>query len=201
MGRKSLERERKTDLNKTGVWADILFPFFQENGIKGITMNKIAEVLNKSKTTLYDYFKTKEELLEFLIDKQLNQIEEFVSILDNKKLSFVERHKKALEHLAMSISGISTVFLSDLRQHHPELWEKIEDFLVFASGILEKFYIQGIKKGEFKDINPALLAMSDRLFFRMLADPDFLDDANLSIKQAFEQYLEMKFFGLVKEKN
>jgi AcrR family transcriptional regulator len=199
MGRKALKRERKTDLGKTSSWADILFPFFQENGIKGITMNKVAEVLNKSKTTLYDYFRTKEELLEFLIDKQLMQIETFSAILEDQKLSFVERHMKALEHLALHISGISTVFLADLRLHHPELWQKIEQFLDFASGILEKFYKQGISKGEFKNINPSLLVMSDRLFFRTLADPDFLTDADLTIKQAFEQYLEVKFFGLVKD--
>jgi len=198
MGRKALEKERKTNLSKTESWADTLFPFFQENGIKGITMNKIAEVLNKSKTTVYDYFRTKEELLEFLIDKQLQQIKDFVAILEDNTISFVERHIRALEHLAFNISGISTVFLADLRMHHPVLWHKIEQFLDFASSILEKFYTQGIKKGEFKNLNPTLLAMSDRLFFRTLADPDFLIKANLSIKEAFEQYLEVKFFGLVK---
>jgi len=199
MGRKAIARERKTDLSKTGSWADILFPFFQENGIKGITMNTVASVLNKSKTTLYDYFRTKEELLEFLIDKQLNQIKAFANILEDQNLSFVDRHIKALEHLAMNISEISNLFLADLRSHHPELWEKVESFLDFASGILEKFYKQGIKMGAFKDLNPTLLAMSDRMFFKTLADPDFLNDANMSIKEAFEQYLEMKFFGLVKK--
>ncbi|WP_020526646.1 TetR/AcrR family transcriptional regulator [Flexithrix dorotheae] len=198
MGRKAIDRKRKKNREKIQDWREILFPYFQEHGLKGITMDKLAEVLNKSKATVYAYFKTKEELLDFIISERLTEIRKFEGILENRQFSFLERYHLCLEHLAKSISGISNLFLSELKELHPTLWQNVEDFLDESTLILERFYKEGIQEGEFKNINPYILVMSDKMFFRTLTDPAFLETSGLSLQEAFEQYLQLKFFGLVK---
>lgn len=199
MGRKAVEKERKQDTDKQLSWVKVLYPYLQENGLQGITMNEIARILNKSKTTVYEYFESKEEMLSLLIDYKLNMIREFVPVLKNSQMSFVERYSWVMRHLALHIADVSTLFLSDLKKQHPALWIKVYQFLDDSTQLLTEFYKEGIRKGEFNDIHPSILAMSDRFFFRVLSDPEFLKTEKLSLQQAFEQYLALKFFGLVKK--
>ncbi|MBX2842536.1 MAG: hypothetical protein KTR26_12255 [Flammeovirgaceae bacterium] len=39
-------------------------------------------MLNKSKATVYEYFKTKEELLDFIISERLKEIRKYYRILN-----------------------------------------------------------------------------------------------------------------------
>ncbi|GAB4335247.1 MAG: TetR/AcrR family transcriptional regulator [Flammeovirgaceae bacterium] len=201
MGRKALEKERKQDSDKQLSWVKVLYPYLQENGLQGITMNEIAKILNKSKTTVYEYFQSKEEMLNLLIEYKLSSIRDYVPVLKNSSMSFAERYRWVMKHLTLHISDVSTLFLSDLKKQHPALWIKVHQFLDDATRLLEEFYKEGIKRGEFNDIHPSILSMSDRFFFRALSDPDFLKNENLTLQQAFDQYLALKFFGLMKKKS
>ena len=40
-----------------------------EHGVDGTTMNRVAEAAELAKSSLYDYFPSKEELLEFVVDR------------------------------------------------------------------------------------------------------------------------------------
>jgi AcrR family transcriptional regulator len=199
MGRKAKPRIRKTNQNKTLEWLEQLFPYFQESGLKGITMDSIAQKLNKSKTTLYDYFQTKEELLSLLVDIKLEQIRGFQLILENNQLSFIDRYYQSMEHLSRQIAGISTQFLTDLRDLFPDLWERVQAFLDENVLMMKEFYTKGIEKGAFNPINTAILVLNDQLFFRALSNPDFLNREQISIQEAYEQYMKLRFFGLLKK--
>jgi AcrR family transcriptional regulator len=199
MGRKALSKDRKKNQNITREWMRELFPYFQANGLRGVTMDLVAQELQKSKTTLYEYFQTKEELVMCSVEYKLEKIQGFVAILENESLGFLDRYYQALQHLAKHNSDISTLFLADLKAFYPECWEKIDQFLGFAAQVLEKFYQSGIEQGVFRKINTWLLVETDQLFFRTLADPDFLLKSSLTLNEAFEQYLGLKFFGLIQK--
>jgi AcrR family transcriptional regulator len=199
MGRKALIRKRKIDRVKTDEWIKILFPYFQKNGLKGITMDLVASQLNKSKTTVYDYFQTKEQLLEMMVDFKLSEIKTFENILYNETISYTERCYQMLKHQADHISDISNLFLSDLRDLYPNLWAKVEVFLDYCVNLMKDFYEKGIIQKEFNTINPVILALNDQLFFKILSNPDFLLQNNITLQEAFEQYSILKFFGILKK--
>lgn len=202
MGRKALPKKRKEDTSgKTKEWLHALFVHCQEHGLKGLTMDDMAGVLGKSKTTVYEYFPTREVLLAQMISVKLAEIGTVSQILTNRKSGYLERYFEVLQHLALHVSGISTIFLADLKTLFPELWQQIEVLLDQVIGLLEEFYREGIENGQFNDIHPAILTQGDRLFFRTLANPDFLASSGLSIQEAFEQYLRLKFFGLIRREN
>ncbi len=201
MGRKAIQRKRKKNKEKTKEWIKILLPYFQKNGLRGMTMDLVAQELNKSKTTVYDYFQTKEELLRMMVTEKLGEVKGFEKILKDASLSFIDRCYEVLKFLADHISDISNLFLTDLKALYPNLWKKIEDFLDYTVSVLEAFYQQGIEAGAFNRIHTAILAVNDQLFFRKLTDPDFLTDHDLTLQEAFNQYSKLKFFGLIKEKS
>jgi AcrR family transcriptional regulator len=199
MGRKAIERQRKENKEKTVEWIRVLFPYFQEHGLKGITMDLVAQVLNISKTTVYDYYQTKEQLLTDVVQHKIDEVKGFEDILTNDEKSFQERCYELMKFQADNISDTSNLFLTDLRDLFPEAFAMISNFLDYVTQVNQQFYQKGMEKGEFNNINPIIIATNDKLFFRTLSNPDFLSQNNLSIKEAFEQYAQMKFFGLIKK--
>lgn len=199
MGRKATNKVRKKENHKTEEWIKQIFPYLQVNGLKGITMDLVAKELKKSKATLYEYFKSKETLLDAVIIYKLDEIKKFELIIKDKSLSFLEKYNGILQHQAENVSDISNLFLTDLRDLFPKLWQKIESFLDYISKVMEDFYNEGIEQGIFNEINTGILVMHDQLFFRMLTNPDFLSKEKLTLETAYNQYLKLKFFGLLKK--
>lgn len=67
---------------------------FQQSGLGKITMEDIARIIGKGKSTLYYYFKSKEEIFAAVLDMEINEIitetvrqtSSFDSILDKLKV-------------------------------------------------------------------------------------------------------------------
>ncbi|GAB4410306.1 MAG: hypothetical protein OHK0053_37120 [Microscillaceae bacterium] len=181
-------------------WVKLLFPYFQENGLRGLTVDTIAQFLQKSKATIYEYFETKEEIIAQVVDWKLAQIGTVKQIIQDEGKGFKERCQAMLHHQAEHISDISNLFLADLRNLYPSQWAKIEKFLDDLAQLTGAFYRQGITQEAFQSIHPGILVLNDQLFFRALTNPDFLASQGLTLRQAFDQFLQLKFFGLLRDK-
>jgi AcrR family transcriptional regulator len=161
-------------------------------------MDNVAELLDVSKATVYKYFKSREEIVELCVAVKLDEIQHFSGILTDEKTPFLDRYFLSLEDLTKNVADISNTFLSDLKHLFPETWETVNNFIEYALQILQQYYVEGIAKGMLRKVKPSLMVMSDRFFLQALSDPDFLDSHQLTLKEAFRQYFEMKFFGIVK---
>ncbi|MEM7037910.1 MAG: TetR/AcrR family transcriptional regulator [Bacteroidota bacterium] len=197
MGRKAKDKARKNDPKRRTALAAQLIPMLQQRGLQGLTMDELAQMLGKSKATIYKYFRTREELFDLALTLKLERIRGFVPILNDRERPYLERYYEAIQHLSTHLSDISNLFLRDLRDHFPALWQKIEMLQDFAAMILRAYYAEGVEAGLLRDIHPGILVMSDRFLFQALSDPAFLEANDLRIHDAFEQYFQMKFFGLV----
>lgn len=198
MGRKALDKERKNDPQKKAEWAVQLIPFFQQRGLRGVTIDDIAAELNKSKATVYKYFGSREEIIATTIAIKLEEIQKFEAYLWNKDLPYLERYKKAVQYLSEHIGDISNLFLADLKHELPNLWILVDEFRKYTIEVLKKYYQEGIDNGTFNDIHPSLMVAGDQFFVNILSDPDFLIGHQLTIKEAFDEYFRMKFYGIMK---
>lgn len=199
MGRKALDKERKDDPKKKVKWATQLIPFFQQRGLKGVTMDDVAAALNKSKATVYKYFGSREEIIATGIAIKLEEIQKFETYLKDKDLPYLERYKKAVQYLSEHIGDISNLFLADLKHELPDMWRMVEDFRKYTIEVLKGYYEEGIENGTFNDLHPALMVMGDQFFVNILSDPDFLIEHEMTIKEAFDEYFKMKFYGIMKD--
>ncbi|MBL4706172.1 MAG: TetR/AcrR family transcriptional regulator [Flavobacteriales bacterium] len=198
MGRKAVDKERKSISEKQLKWVEQLYPKLNEVGLKGLTMNSIAQMMGKSKSTVYEYFKSKEELVEATIQFKLSQLAGFEALLNSSDIEFSKKYLHVMEHVGAVFSDISTGLLNDIKEYFPALWIRIEEFIDFATGVLENHYREGIENGLYNDIEPSILVLSDRLFFQAISDPTFLQRQGLTIQDAFDQYLKLKFHGMLK---
>jgi AcrR family transcriptional regulator len=198
MGRKPVDKVRTQDhLLKKG-WIQSLTTLFLQQGISKFTMEDIANRLTISKATLYKYYASREEILDEIVRLKLLEIEAFETQLHDDQITFSERYFEVIKNASVLLAEFSSPFLQDIRQKYPELWEKIHAFQQRALLAAEKFYQQGIHKNIMNDINPRLLALTDKIFINAVANPSFLKDYGLSLQEAFDGFFQMKSKGIFK---
>ncbi|MGK0391448.1 MAG: AcrR family transcriptional regulator [Maribacter sp.] len=198
MGRKSSNRVRKDNPAKRREWIIELYPHFRDNGLKDLKMDRVAILLGKSKSTVYEYFISKEEIVAETISYKLEALLGFEEILMDKDLGLRERYLQLMAYMIPILTDISNLLLFDVQSLYPSLWLQVDAFYDHASYVLEQYYREGIEKGVFRNIHPAILAHSDRFFFKELVDPKFLAEKGISANEAFEGYFDLKFRGLMK---
>ena len=138
-----------------------------EYGADGTTMNRVAEAADLAKSSLYDYFSSKEELMDFVLDRLvapfMQSVEETLQtdLLAPKKLERVLRiafesgtkHKTIIRMLAQS-------------EEEYQVKERTRPRILQAFTAIFK---QGIEEGSFHPHNPAhtgrmFLGAFDELF-------------------------------------
>jgi AcrR family transcriptional regulator len=197
MGRKSVKKVRNTNPQKREKYVLMMMPIFQQHGLKHFTMDDIAAELSISKATLYHHFSSKDEIISSILKHILYGIKEFEPIVMNNDLDYIDRYFRALQILYENTQGISNIFLADLKEHYPQQWNLVYQFVEQSVQTLMTFYDAGKKEGVFRPIHTSILAASDRMFFHTLSDPAFLEENGLTLKDALQEYFRLKCFGML----
>ena len=198
MGRQSKVKERIKDPKKREAWIELLLPHFIERGIKEVSIDEVVSLLGKSKATIYKHFESHKEIVSLVTKQKLGQLRHFQPILNDNSKTYQDRYMLAVAYVSKHLGDVSNVFLSDLKEMYPDLWDLINSFKLMALSELKLFYVSGIQEGTFADINPDLMVLSDELFFDALTNPEFLNSRGLNLQVAFESYFKMRFHGILR---
>ena len=197
MGRKSIDKKRSKNTKKKDNIIKKVIPIYSKYGLKDLTMNELAKELGITKATLYNYFSTREEIVEGTLRYILDNIKVFEHVIRDEKIDYIERYYKSVQILCENVKDVSNIFLRDLKTVFPHLWFMVDTFRDYATNILEDFYKNGQAKGIFKDFNINIYVLTDRLFLDALANAELLESNNLTLEKAFLEYFKMKCFGIV----
>ena len=201
MGRKATDKERKPLNVKQQKWLEDVMPYFYKNGMRKPTMDDIADYLNLSKATIYNYYSSKEDLIHDALWFKLVELEKFRDLLFDESVEFTERYYKGARFFTTSLKGMSTLYLEDLKNYFPKTWADVDLFREKSAENIKTYYQAGINKGVFRSFNVDMMAESDLFFFDMMIDAKFLRKHDITVEEAFAQYFKMKFYGvLVTEK-
>ena len=172
--------------------------YFQNNGVENFSMSKMAKDLGMSKTTIYNHFSSKEEIIDAAITYKLNVISEYQTVLENITLPYTERYRKALLFFCVQIFDVSNMLLLQIKESYPEIWRKVAVFQKNVMLDLKSYYEIGIEIGVFKsDTNPLLLSLDDQKFFDLLSAQAVLKENNIEVLEAFNHHYSVKFNGLL----
>ena len=137
----------------------------REHGVDGMTMNRVAEAASLSKSSLYDYFQGKEDLLTFVSDRIvgpfLKMLDELVpaSLPAPQKLEAILRH--ALDDATKHKAIIRLLAQAD---HNQQVKQSTRPRILEA---ITAIFEQGIKEGTFQPHNPAY---TGRMFMGCLSE-------------------------------
>ncbi len=201
MGRKATDKERKPLNVKQQKWLADVMPYFYKNGMRKPTMDDIAEHLNLSKATIYNYYSSKEDLIHDALWFKLVELQKFRDLLFDESVEFTERYYLGAQFFTKSLKGMSALYLEDLKNYFPKTWADVDLFREKSAENIKTYYQAGINKGVFRSFNVDMMAATDLFFFDMMIDAKFLRKHDITVEEAFAQYFKMKFYGvLVTEK-
>ncbi|WP_291150690.1 TetR/AcrR family transcriptional regulator [Flavobacterium sp. UBA7680] len=133
---------------------------FFMHGIKRVTVDDICRHIGVSKKTLYLFFKNKEELIECLLEKNLNEHKKEFEQIFKKSNNSIQEIILLMEHLAVMFSEINPYVFYDLQKYHPDVWKQFKEFKeTFLFQIIVKNLEKGIQEDLYRHkINIEILA-------------------------------------------
>jgi AcrR family transcriptional regulator len=172
---------------------------FSERGFEKATLDEIAEVAEFGKGTIYNYFKSKEELFACIIERGISRFQQFVAqAIENKTtprkkvetyidsaFEFFEKHRQIFSILELERNNLTRNLNDDRFNKCCEQQTALLEFLA-------QLFNEGIRKGEFKKLDSlklaqALFGLIHVAFFHAIRTPETSNlkkDARI-IKQIF----------------
>lgn len=199
MGRKSLVKDRKNKDKKVEQWTLAILPKLKHEDLGDLTMDDLAVLMNKSKSTIYQYFTTKEEIFEYITQVRIDYLYAYKDEITGE-ISQLDYHYETLARiLTEGAKDISSFYLKQLQEHYPTAWKIIEDFLFGLLEDLKQFYIYGIEHKLLKPVSIELLTKLDQYFImQLITDDKFFNQTKETLESIIKDYMFLKFEGLMK---
>lgn len=196
MGRKAIDKTRALNPQVRKEWLDLLVPYFLQNGFYQVTIEDITKYLGVSKATLYEHFSSRDELYALVVDHVLEQISANRDILRQSEYTYHERYVYLYGMILQQVTGITPMFLEDIKVHFPTLWQKVQDFYYTWEADLKEFFEAGMQEGAFVQINPAVLSRMVTALLKELISPEFLITNNITLQNVFLDFFKMQSQGI-----
>ncbi|GAA4271450.1 TetR/AcrR family transcriptional regulator [Aquimarina gracilis] len=199
MGRKSIAKKRKEKSKKVEQWTQAILPKLKRTDLGNLTMDDLALLMNKSKSTIYEYFTTKEEVFEYITQVRINRLYDYKNEITSEILQLNYEYETLATILTEGAKDISAFYLKQLQKHYPTAWKIIEDFMQDLLEDLRQFYVYGIKNNLFKPISVDLMIKLDQYFIlQLITDDAFFSNSKETLESTIKDYMFLKFEGLMK---
>lgn len=169
-----------------------------------MTMDELAAEAGVSKRTLYRYFRSKEEMIEAVLEELMANVESLIE-------EFVASHHKPDEIVANMLRILhrisQTLFhplvLGDLQKHYPHYWKKIDQFRVknVENIVQAKLFLDEKNKGLIRNLDPRIVTAAITASIRAVANPDFIITNGLTAEDTLTQLMEFFLYGLLKKES
>ncbi|NDI37101.1 TetR/AcrR family transcriptional regulator [Chengkuizengella sediminis] len=187
---RKIDPELRGQMRKTYVGK--LMNVIRIKGFNSLKIQDMAEYMQISKASLYNYFSSKEEIIQELTRTYIAYYEEVDQTILNNELTYIDRFQKLYEQEVLTFIYISELFLEELKVGFSELYEGIMSARQQRKMNIRQFYEMGMKEGIFHTLNPSIYTVQDEVMLRKLLDPAFLLEEGLTIKQVLFDYYQAK---------
>ena len=169
-------------------------------GYRKVTMDEIAGDLRMSKNTIYKEFKSKIEIAESLLDRLKNRINTYQIDVEKDCDDPLEILSKNTFYLQKELAPWFEHFLIDIKFELPGLWQDFVDFRTEKILDLENLVKKGIKKKEFRKVNPTLAVRAYLGAVNSILSPDILEQEGISFQSALEIVMDIWSKGILSTK-
>jgi len=152
-------KELVVSLMKDGIY-EAAVRVLTERGAEGLTMDRVAESAGVAKGSLYNYFRSKRDLLEFVYTKTIDPVFQNMEAIVATEQPAIEKLaaqlRGLLEHLAKHAQVHKLLYEDDAA--HSLLQSSERRTVEAASQRLAEIFRQGIAEGVFRSADPHVLA-------------------------------------------
>ena len=173
---------------------------FLKNGFYKVSMDSLVEDLRTSKSSLYNHFSSKEELVKAVIDELNAEINTKLGvILNDDKLSFKGKLVAISEFTKSLLTSVSEVFLTDLEINTPAVWEYYQ---VSRSNRINTYYRRlfeiGVEEGMVRsDINIDIILAVYLNLMELPLKTEYVEFLNMKNQNIYEDATELFLQGIL----
>jgi len=169
---------------------------FLEKGFNETSMREIAKAAGVGKSTLYDYFQSKEEIMIFYFENALQIITERARKIMAQDLVAAEKLKRIMHmHLGYLVES-KNIFLRlsiEAQRLSAEGQQQIQTERHAYQDMLRGLIEEGTRLGEFRAVNPLFAARS---IFSLLSLAVFTSRPTGTPEQMLEEAMTIFFEGI-----
>lgn len=169
---------------------------FLEKGFNETSMHEIAKAAGVGKSTLYDYFTSKDEILVSYFEDEIRKITQPAQEIIKQKMGVSESLKKIMQmHLEYLVDHKN--FYLQLTSEVPRLamqsQQRVQTMRYAYQDMLKSLVEEGIRLGEFRSVNPLFAARS---VFTLLTIAVFTSRPTGTPEEMLEEALGIFFKGI-----
>lgn len=175
---------------------------FSQYGFKKTTMEEIARALRKGKSSIYYYFKSKEEIFEAVIDNE-------AQVLKDELTTAIKSTKDPEERLRLYVRVKMEAF-EKLSNYYNAIFSSELDHFDFIEKQREKYdrneialfrYIlwAGVQSGHFNLKDTRLAALAVQTALKGLERPLFWGTKTGSLNHRVDATIDILFYGIVRK--
>lgn len=182
----------------------ILMAAADEMKVRGVkfTMSDLARRLSLSKTSLYEHFASKNELIHKILETASQDVQEQEqAIYNNCELSVAEKIQALLKVAPKVFGPINSRSLyEDLRHYYPNEWQLVSDSQREQIDRLTSFLVQNIETHSLRPINIHVLKQIITSTTNDLFNFRFLEESNITHADALAAMADIIVYGLLPSK-
>ena len=169
---------------------------FSKKGFHETSMREIADAAGLGKSTLYDYFKTKDDILIYFFENQLNNITQEAQKIGLKNLPADKRLRQIMEKYIDNMQANKSLFLKlsqESQRLKIESREQIQEKRYAYQDLVKALIEEGVREGVYRKVNSLLAA---RLLISGLSSVIFGSRSTGSRDEMLEEILDIFFKGI-----
>ncbi len=184
---------------------DIAEKIFARLGFDRTTMEIIAREARKGKSTLYYYFKNKEQLFAAVIQKEANyilgQLTQIVMSKDDARTTLKKYAQKRFELAREVLNYYNVIKNDDYYRYYPMIHRYRHKHDEYELQLIKQILAKGIENGEIdlrqQDLHTVSIAITAAM--RGLEEPILMENNNTTLESKIDTLVDILFDGLAKK--
>ena len=176
---------------------------FSKYGYKKTTMDDIAMALGKGKSSIYYYFRNKEEIFQAVLEQEVILLKSKLQKAVNRKKhhkgklkAYIITRMKGFESMINFYNAVKNEYLSQFEFIERIRYKYDQEEIAVVQGILE----EGVEKGNFRIEDPFLASVVIVTSMKGFEIPLYITGKKgQDIEQIVDKLLKMLFNGILKK--
>jgi len=169
---------------------------FLKKGFQETTMREIAELAGMGKSTLYDYFKNKDEILTFIFEEGIHDVFERAQQIAQQDMPLIERIQQIAQmHLEFLVAhkNLYLILTQEIQRLKMQSQQRIQLGRYAYQDLMRSLIEEGIREGVFRPVDALLAA---RLLVNSMGSVVFTSRPTATPQALLSESLEIFLRGI-----
>lgn len=183
---------------------DVARTIFSKFGFKKTTLDDIAQAVNKGKSSLYYYFKSKDELFEAVVEKEADIMREKLNVIIESDLHSKEKIRQYAIVRMNTIKSLQNYY-DAMKNNFYDNFEYIENirkkYDLEEISIFKRLLDEGVRKNYFVIKEVEFTAIAIVTAMKGIEVPLFINNDNIDLEERIDGLLNILFYGIMNKQN